>query len=253
MTYRITFMMRPMNPDIRIFSDLASLNESAAQSMKESINKTDATAQYFLALAGGNTPRALYRLLAAKYTDNISWAKVQLFWGDERYVSIEDSRNNFHMARETLLDHVPIPSEHIHPMQTDYSDPNDAARAYELTLRNYFHSQWPRFNLVILGMGSDGHTASLFPRSVTLDEKRWVIPSRVPIEPTQRLTLTLPVLSNAEQVFFIVTGADKAEVLKKVLARDTDVLSYPAAGVLQKNTAVTIWTDKDASKLLSQM
>lgn len=246
-------MMRPMNPDIRIFSDLANLNESAAQSMKESINKTDTTAQYFLALAGGNTPRTLYRLLADRYIHNISWAKVQLFWGDERYVSIEDSRNNFHMARETLLDHVPIPSEHIHPMQTDYSDPNDAARAYELTLRNYFHSQWPRFNLVILGMGSDGHTASLFPRSVTLDEKRWVIPSRAPIEPTQRLTLTLPVLSNAEQVFFIVTGADKAEVLKKVLARDTDVFSYPAAGVLQKNTAVTIWTDKDASKLLSQM
>jgi 6-phosphogluconolactonase len=246
-------MMRPMNPDIRIFSDLASLNESAAQSIKESINKIDGSAQYFLALAGGNTPRALYRLLADKYVHNITWDKVQLFWGDERYVSIEDSRNNFRMARETLLDYIPIPSKQIHPMQTDYPDPNDAARAYELTLRNHFHSQWPRFNLIILGLGSDGHTASLFPKSVSLEEKRWVIPSRAPIEPTQRLTLTLPVLSNAAQIFFIVTGADKAEVLKKVLARDADVINYPAAGVLQKNMAVTIWTDKDASKLLRQM
>jgi 6-phosphogluconolactonase len=135
-------------------------------------------------------------------------------------------------------------------MQTDYPDPNDAARAYELTLRNYFNYQWPRFNLIILGLGGDGHTASLFPKSVSLEEKRWVIPSRAPLEPIQRLTLTLPVLSNAEQIFFIVTGADKAEILRKVLARGADVISYPAAGVLQKNTSVTIWTDKDASKLL---
>ena len=243
-------MIRSMKSDIRIFSDLASLNESAAQSIKESINKTDGSAQYSLALAGGNTPQALYRLLADKYVHNITWDKVRLFWGDERYVSLEDSRSNFRMARETLLDHVPIPSKHIHPMQTDYPDPNDAARAYELTLRSHFHSKWPRFNLIILGLGGDGHTASLFSKSVSLEEKRWVIPSRAPIEPTQRLTLTLPVLSNAEQIFFMVTGADKAKILKKVLARDADVISYPAAGVLQKNTSVTIWTDKDASKLL---
>jgi len=240
-----------MNPDVRIFPDIRNLTECIAQSMKESINQTDSSGQYFLALAGGNTPRALYQLLAEDYADKIAWTNVRLFWGDERYVSISDSRSNFRMVQETLLRHVPIPTNQIHPMPTNYENPNDAAYAYEITLRKYFHSMWPRFNLMILGLGSDGHTASIFPGSISSDDKRWVVATQAPTDPKQRLTLTLPVLSNSERVFFIVTGSDKANALKRTLTQNVEVQWCPAAGVYQKNASVIFWTDKDASKLLN--
>ena len=240
-----------MNPDVRIFSDIRNLTECVAQSMKESINQTDSSGQYFLALAGGNTPRALYQLLAEDYADKIAWTNVRLFWGDERYVSISDSRSNFRMVQETLLRHVPIPTNQIHPMPTNYEDPNDAAYAYEITLRKYFHSMWPRFNLMILGLGSDGHTASIFPGSISSEDKRWVVATQAPTDPKQRLTLTLPVLSNSERVFFIVTGSDKANALERTLTQNVEVQCCPAAGVYQKNASVIFWTDKDASKLLN--
>ncbi|HKM76288.1 MAG TPA: 6-phosphogluconolactonase [Candidatus Bathyarchaeia archaeon] len=239
-----------MSPDVRTFSDIQSLTERVAQNMKDSINQTDRSGQYFLALAGGNTPRALYQLLAENYADKIDWTNVQLFWGDERYVSTSDSRSNFRMVQETLLRHVPIPTKQVHPMPTNYQDPNDAAHAYEITLRKYFHSNWPRFNLMILGLGSDGHTASIFPGSISSQDKRWVVATQAPTEPKQRLTLTLPVLSNSERVFFIVTGSDKANALERTLTHDVEVQCCPAAGVYQKNAAVIFWTDKDASKLL---
>jgi 6-phosphogluconolactonase len=242
--------MNLMSPDVRIFSDLRSLTERVAQSIRDSINQTNRSGQYFLALAGGNSPRALYQLLAEDYADKIAWTNVQLFWGDERYVSASDSRSNFRMVRETLLRHLPIPTNQIHPMSTSYQDPNDAAHAYEITLRKYFHSMWPRFNLTILGLGSDGHTASIFPGSVSSEDKRWVVATEAPTEPKQRLTLTLPVLSNSERVFFIVTGSDKANALARTLSNDIEVQRCPAAGVCRENASVIFWTDKDASKLL---
>jgi 6-phosphogluconolactonase len=242
--------MKLMSPDVRIFSNIRNLTECVAQSIRDSINQTNGSGQYFLTLAGGNSPRALYQLLAEDYADKIAWTNVHLFWGDERYVSISDSRSNFRMVQETLLRHLPIPTNQIHPMPTNFKDPNDAAHAYEITLRKYFHSMLPRFNLTILGLGSDGHTASIFPGSVSSEDKRWVVATQAPTEPKQRLTLTLPVLSNSERIFFIVTGSDKANALARTLSNDIEVQYCPAAGVYQKNASVTFWTDKDASKLL---
>jgi len=242
--------MKLMRPDVRIFSDIRSLTERVAQNIMNSINQTNRSGQYFLALAGGKTPRALYQLLAKDYADKIAWTNVQLFWGDERYVSTGDARSNFRMVQETLLRDLPIPSNQIHPMPTNYQDPNDAAHAYEITLRKYFHSIWPRFNLTILGLGDDGHTASIFPGSVSSEDKKWVVATQARTEPKQRLTLTLPALSNSERVFFIVTGSEKANALARTLSNDIEVQDCPAAGVYQKSASVIFWTDKDASKQL---
>jgi len=241
-----------MSPIIRIFSDVSKLTACVAQVIKESIDEAE-SGQYFLSLAGGNTPRALYQFLAEDYVDKIAWSNVQLFWGDERYVPVNDPRSNFRMVQDSLLRHVTIPTNQIHPIPTNYRDPGDAAREYEITLRKYFHSTWPRFDLTILGLGNDGHTASIFPGSTPLKKEttQWVIATQAPAEPKQRITLTLSALSNSKQIFFIVTGSDKANALAKTLRTDTEAGAFPAAALCQKNSFVTFWIDQDAARLLS--
>jgi 6-phosphogluconolactonase len=121
-------------------------------------------------LSGGNTPRTLYGLLASEFRDQIPWAHVHVFWGDERYVSPDDPDSNYRMAKETLLDHVPCPAGNVHPMPTNFPSADAAARDYENTLRNYFGTDWPHFDLSLLGLGEEGYTASLFPGSPALGE-----------------------------------------------------------------------------------
>jgi 6-phosphogluconolactonase len=208
---------------------------------------------FSLALAGGTTPRALYRLLAAGHRDQIAWDQVHVFWSDERYVPADDPRSNYQMARGVWLDRVPIPAQNVHPMPTDFSDPDAAARAYETTLRAHFPGPWPRFDVILLGLGADGHTASLFPGSPALDEReRWVVVVRAPIEPSLRLTLTLPVLNHAAAVWFLVSGADKTPALQQTLEGGSAVRSHPAVGVRPEGGAVIWWVDEAAARLLGQ-
>lgn len=248
-------MVHPVKPDVRIFPDVESLSRAAAQGLMDRINATVlGGGPFYLALAGGNTPRVLYRVLAADYRYEIPWEQVHVFWGDERYVPPDDTRSNYGMARETLLDHVPIPAKNIHPMPTDYAEPGDGARAYERTLQNYFSLPWPRFNLVLLGLGSDGHTASLFPGSSALEEKeRWVVAAKGPAEPRQRLTLTLPVLTHSDQIYFLVAGADKAQALRRALADAPDPRNCPAAGVRLGHASVVWWADRAAAALVETL
>ena len=244
-------MVSPVKPDVRIFPDIDALGRAAAQSLADRIKATvTGGGRFCLALAGGNTPRALYRELATKYRDEIPWGQVEFFWGDERYVPPTDSRSNYRMAREALLDHIPIPKENVHPMSTDFADPEDAARAYEKTLQNFFPPPWPRFHLGLLGLGPDSHTASLFPGSPVLEEnERWVVPVHGPAEPRLRLTLTLPVLNHAAHIYFLVAGADKAEALRRVLVDAPDPKSQPASGVRLSHGTVVWWTDAAAARL----
>lgn len=239
-----------MKPDVRIFPDSEALNRAAARALVEGISATlRSGARFCLALSGGNTPRALYRLLAAEYRNGIRWDRVHLFWGDERYVAWDDPRSNYRMVRESLLDHVPIPTNNVHPMPTDFPEPEYAALAYQRTLQNYFSDRWPRFDLVLLGLGADGHTASLFPGSPALEEKeRWVVAASGPIEPRLRLTLTLPVVTHAVQIYFLVAGADKADALQRALAGAPDAKSCPAAGVRLSQAPVIWWTDLAAAR-----
>ncbi len=243
-----------MRPDVRICSDGDRLARDVAQAIVEGLNAPLAPAgRRSLCLAGGQTPRVLYQVLATEYRDTMPWSRLHLFWGDERYVPPDDAQSNYRLVRESLLDHVPIPKEHVHPMPTDLRDPNDAAAAYEQTLREQFPPPWPRFDLVLLGMGSDGHTASLFPGSPALAEQtRWVATARASVEPRVRLTLTLPVLNRASLVFFLVAGAEKADILRRVLAGPSEPAQYPAAAVRPEDGRVVWWVDEQAAKSLSR-
>src|SRR6185312_14728730 len=241
-----------MKSDVRVFADLDELSLRAAEAAVRTVN---ASAQrndgFSIALSGGNTPRTLYRLLSTRFRDQIPWEKMHIFWGDERYVPLADSQSNYRMARETLLDAVPCPVGNVHPMPTELPDPDLAAREYEKTLRNYFSEDWPRFDLVLLGLGEEGHTASLFPGSPALNETtRWVVPVEAPADPPLRLTLTLPALTAAANIYFLVTGSNKAQALHHVLTGSPDPKNYPASGIRRAKGTVIWWLDRAAAALV---
>lgn len=230
-----------MAPDVRRFETLAELSQRAAavcvEIMRDAVKTRGRCA---IALAGGETPRPLYRLLASD--SRIDWSRVHLFWGDERYVSAGDARSNFRMARETLLDHVPSPPEHVHPMPTSLADPDAAATRYEQTLRQFFGTGIPAFDLVLLGLGTDGHTASLFPHSPALREQtRLVVPVTTTADPPVRLTLTIPPLTAARRICVMAAGQDKLAALERVLAPDADADRYPAAALKAAGQRLTWW------------
>jgi 6-phosphogluconolactonase len=197
---------------------------------------------YFaVALSGGSTPRSLFSLLAGpERAQHIGWSKVHVFWGDERTVPPDDPDSNYRMAREALLDRVALPSSNVHRIPAEL-EPTRAAEEYAHTLRDFFTRRTgaARFDLILLGMGADGHTASLFPGTAALDEhERWVVANYVEKLDTWRITLTLPVLNGAEHVAFLVAGAGKAETLKRVLQGPRQPrelpsqLIHPAQGTL---------------------
>ncbi len=225
--------------------------QAAVSAINESVR---GTGRCSLVLSGGNTPRTLYGLLASKFRDQIPWAQVHVFWGDERYVSPGDPESNYRMAKETLLDRVPCPAGNVHPMPTHFPSPDAAARDYEKTLRTYFGTNWPHFDLSFLGIGEDGHTASLFPGSPALGEQtRWVVAVETPANPPVRLTLTLPALTRAASIYVLVTGSKKGSTLHHVLAGPPDPNTYPAAGVRLTEGTLIWWVDRAAAPLHTSM
>ena len=203
--------------------------------------------RFTVALAGGSTPRALYELLAGEDGASVPWRELHVFFGDERCVPLAHPDSNFAMARSALLAHVPIPEDRMHAVPVDQLQPEEAAAAYERTLRSVLDARTtspvesqrsspaPSFDLVLLGVGADGHTASLFPGSPALDERdRWVVATEAPahVAPRCRITLTLPVINRARRVFFLCAGAEKRGVVRSILAGVGEVeQSYPAARV----------------------
>ena len=208
---------------IRRFADPQSLTEAAAdQFVRTAGEAIAARGRFYVALSGGSTPRALYQLLAAKPRhDQVNWSRVFVFWGDERCVPPTDPESNYRMAREALLFHVPVPATQVFRMRGEMADPAAAARLYEIDLRRAFAlapHELPRFDLFLLGMGPDGHTASLFPHTDALHvTDRLAVANRVEKLSTTRLTLTVPVINNAQLILFLVAGADKADPLAAVL------------------------------------
>jgi 6-phosphogluconolactonase len=238
-----------MKPDVRVCADLNELSRRAAESAVNTIN--DAVRRHgrcSLALSGGSTPRTLHGLLASEFREQIPWTDLHVFWGDERYVPADDPDSNYRMARETLLDLVPCPARNVHPMPTRFPLPDTAAQDYEATLRAHFGNDWPRFDLILLGLGEEGHTASLFPGSPALEEQtRWVVAVTVPAKPPVRLTLTLPVLTRASNIHVLVTGSKKAGALEHVLADKPDPNTYPAAALRSTGGALIWWVDREAA------
>ena len=235
--------------DVRVLPDVNELSLRAALAAVRTINEVvRAKGRCSLVLSGGNTPRLLYTLLASKFRDEIPWARTIVFWGDERYVSPDDRESNYRMAKKTLLDHVPCPGENIHPMPTHFPSAAEAARDYERTLRRYFANEWPSFDLVFLGLGVDGHTASLFPESTALEERtRLAVAVNAPADPPLRLTLTLPALNAAANVYVLAAGAKKARVLHEVLTRTPDPSLYPLSGVRPTEGRLIWWVDQNAA------
>lgn len=225
------------SPEIIICADSAALNAEAARRFASLASEAVAArGRFTVALSGGSTPRSLYQLLATpEWRENLPWSAIHVFWGDERHVAPDHADSNYRMASEALLAHVPIPTENIHRMRGEVADAGLAATEYEEELRRVFelkNEEWPRFDLILLGLGNDGHTASLFPETEALAEhSRQVVSQWVEKLATVRLTLTYPVINHAASVIFLVSGGDKAETLRTILETDAPITQFPAKGI----------------------
>lgn len=235
------------NPKIKIVADANTMSRVAAETLVEHIRETLQTRDvYTIALSGGSTPKHLYSLLAndVALRDQIPWERVHFFWGDERPVSPGHPDSNYRMAHEAMLSKAPIPSTNIHRIRTEEPVAANAAETYEQEIRRFFKIEaggLPRFDCVLLGMGSDGHTASLFPGTAALEEtKRLVIANWVEKFQSYRITMTVPVFNNAERIIFLVSGQEKANTLKSVLARRRESDPYPVQLIFPKHGQL-IW------------
>jgi 6-phosphogluconolactonase len=243
-----------LTPEVVVLPDAAALADRAAQTIVDAAtDAVTARGRFMLVLAGGDTPRRTYeRLAAPPRRDAMPWTKTFVFFGDERGVPLDNADSNFRMARETLLDHVPIPPDHVFAMEGGAADSEACALAYARELTRVFglkRGETPRFDLVLLGMGLDGHTASLFPGSPVLKEifRPVAAVHAAAAAIPQRITLTLPVLNAAAQVLFLVSGAEKAKAVKAVLG-DRSLLP---AGLVQPDKGRLVWMlDGAAAALL---
>ena len=218
-------------PDLHIAPSSDDVAREAAEFVADLAERRAHTQDLFtVALAGGSTPRSLYQLLASPpYAGRIAWDRWQVFWGDERCVPPDHRDSNYRMAREALLDRVPIPADRIHRMRGE-AVPHDAAEEYEQELLDVFRSSRPVFDLILLGIGEDGHTASLFPGTDALEEKRrQVVANWVPHLRAYRITFTLSLINDASAIAFLVTEESKAGVLSEVLRPPPHVSVPPAA------------------------
>jgi len=240
--------------------DAAALARRAAKYFAEKCAAAAAASgRVRIAISGGSTPKAAFGLLAdaaQPWRAQMPWEKLDLWWVDERCVPPDNADSNYRMTREALLSKVPLKSEQVHRMEGEL-DPSDTAARYELELRNGFglkDAGLPRFDLLELGMGPDGHTASLFPHTAALDEKnRLVTANHVEtVKDSWRVTLTQPVINNASDVFFLIGGADKAQILKEVLLGPRDPKRLPSQSIAPASGILTLLLDKAAAALLPE-
>lgn len=239
-----------MKPELRIFQDSERLSRHAANLFIEESNKSIRERNRFLvALNGGGTPTRLFQLLASEDRDQIDWSKVHVFWGDERCVPPTDEGSNYHQAHETLLSKVAISETNIHRVQGEL-DPATASKQYAETLKTFADSSldFPRFDLVYLGMGEDGHTASLFPNSpVQVNEPVIAVTANYQDRPANRVTMTQLVFNQARMVVFMATGEKKAETLAHALSERYNPDLYPAQRIDLKDGELIWLVDKSAA------
>lgn len=238
-----------MKCELRIHDDSETLGRAVTEALVDVVERTlEKSDRFTIALSGGSTPLVIYRFLAGEFADRVPWEKMHFYWGDERYVPHDDPESNYRLFRETVMKAVRIPDENIHPMPTSRGNPDADASEYEDSMRKDFDAVRPRFDLILLGMGKDGHVASLFPGSRALDEKaRWVVAVRADADPPVRLTLTPVVLNAASNVWFIVSGREKADILKRVMMGPVDPGRFPASVVRLPKGGVVWWVDEDAA------
>jgi len=235
--------------ELKVFSNPAEVARAAAQHF---VNLTPKS----VALSGGSTPRVLYELLAhpgEPFRDQIGWDTIDFFFTDERHVPPAHPDSNYRMANEALLSRVPVPKNNVHRIPSENLVAAEAAVDYEYDVRTFFNTDSPAFDLVLLGLGEDGHTASLFPGSEALHEsERLVVAPWVEKLNSYRITLTLPVLNNSKSVVFLVTGASKAEILREVIKTESEPKPdlYPAQAIRPKRGKLLWLVDKAAAAAL---
>lgn len=248
-----------MNPEICIERDQASLNRAAAERFVRYAGQVvEKRGRFCVALAGGSTPHGLYMLLAedARLRAAVPWAKTHFFWGDERQVPPDHADSNYRMVHELLLSRVPVPSDNVHRIAGEAADPECAAQDYERHLREFFQlstTDFPRFDLTLLGLGADGHTASLFPGSTALEGRRRLVVTGVsPAGVAARISLSVPVFNNAKWVAFLVSGKDKAEAVRNALCGSHDPMRQPAQLVAPVHGRLLWMLDAAAASLLPE-
>jgi 6-phosphogluconolactonase len=243
-----------MTPEIQVVDDAEALAEAASA---EFARRASAAQDLFtVALAGGSTPRGLYSRLAGDETlrHSLPWDRMHFFWGDERHVPPDHVESNYRMAQEAMLSRLPVPLANVHRIRGEVADADLAALDYEDVLRGFFQLRsgaLPRFDLVLLGLGADGHTASLFPATAALDERlRIAVSNRVDKLHAERITLTVPVFNRAACVVFLVSGDDKAEALRAVIEGPRDPQRLPAQLIAPDQGRLKWIVDRRAARLL---
>lgn len=243
-------------PEIFICEGAGALAQKAASNLVlEAQRCISQRGRFTFAMSGGNTPRISYGFLAREpLRSQVDWERVHFFWGDERSVPAGHANSNYRMACEALLDHLNVPPEHIHRMEAEREDLDAAAAEYQATIEKVFGvhpPQLPRFDVVLLGIGEDGHTASLFPWTNAIKETtRWVVPNFIPKFSAFRLTFTAPVINAASTVMFLVSGEEKAGVLKEVLQGPSDPERLPSQLIKPAQGRLVWIVDRAAARLL---
>ena len=244
-----------MNFNIRIFKDLEALSHEAANLFIEQAAKAiQERGRFLVALNGGSTPNRLFQLLATEYSNKVDWNKVHVFWGDERCVPPDDPGSSYGQARGALLVHVPVPKTNIHRVIGEH-EPAEASEEYAVTLKEFAEApfEFPRFDLVYLGMGEDGHTASLFPGSpVEVTEPTLPVTAQYQDRPSNRVTITQLVFNQAHMVTFMTTGEKKAKTLAEVLSDRYNPERLPAQRIEPKNGQLIWLVDEDAASKLQK-
>lgn len=241
-----------------IVSDLDDMSVRGANHVAEIIERAvKERKKCMIALSGGNTPRKLYeRLASEEFVSRIPWESTYWFFGDERHVPPDHDDSNYKMASDSLLSNVPIPTGNIHRIMTEKPDPPTIAASYELTLMKVFNlapGELPVFDLMFLGVGADGHVASLFPHSDALQvTARMATANKIPETENWRITMTFPVINEAKQLLFLVAGEDKAEALRQVLEGPSNPEEFPAQLIRQKRGFQLWLIEKSAAALLTQ-
>jgi len=246
-------MEASLNRNVRILPDAEAVAHTAARIIQSAAAVAIASrGRFSAALSGGSSPQLLYALLGNDYRENIRWDLTHLFWSDERCVAADHEQSNFRLANEALISRISIPAGNIHRVRGELP-PEEAAEEYERVLKAHFGADGiPRFDLILLGMGSDGHVASLFPGAETLTEtKRLALPAFSAAAGNRRVTLTFPVLNNASLLVFLVTGRTKAGIVTEILAKGKRD-HYPAGAIDPQHGRIVWLLDRDAASGLQQ-
>jgi 6-phosphogluconolactonase len=240
---------------VKTFKGIGQLSQYAARSFIEIANESiQERGRFLVALSGGSTPMRLYELLGNQFQNEVDWSHIHFFWGDERCVPVDDAGNSYGQTKKVLFDKIKIPDENIHRILSEL-EPDSASRAYADTLKVFADPPlaWPHFDLILLGMGDDGHTASLFPNSpVEVDSPTLAVTANYQDRPANRVTLTQKVLNSSRNIIFLVVGKAKAATLSRVLSDNYMPTELPAQRIAPKDGNLTWLIDEEAGSLLQK-